>query len=299
MKLEYRTEILQMDPQFPFEVYCGSGFSAEDCQNGRDYMHRHRSLEINLCMQGSGHYIIDETEYEIQPYDLFIINDLEYHRALNESGNMQLLVIVFDADLVLSGSEDYALIRAFYEWKVGFRHRLSANFLLQDEIMSTMAEMDREWQQKKVGYRMVIKALLIKLLALLYRNFEAAEGYAEAVRRFQNAYVRLAPALTMIDARFRDDLTLNQLAESTHMNRNYFSTLFSQLMGCTVTEYISRRRLRHAAQLLVSTDSSVITIAMDSGYHNVSYFNRAFHKQYGMPPGKYREQARSSESRSR
>ena len=287
--MEYITEILQIDRDFPFAIFHGMGFSADDLKKGKAYMHRHHSLELNFCMWGHGKYIIGETEYDIEPYDLFIINDLEYHQAIRLSGDMRLLVVVFDADLVLSGGEDYALIRAFYEWKSGFKHRIPADSFLQEEVLPIATEMDREWQEKKIGHRMVIKALLIKLLAMLYRSFEGADGYAEAIRRFQGAYVRLAPAIAMIDARFAEALTLDMLADSVHMNRNYFSTVFSQLMGCTVTEYITRRRMRHALQLLMSTDDSVISIAMDSGFRNVSYFNRAFHKQYGVPPGKYRE----------
>jgi AraC-like DNA-binding protein len=159
-----------------------------------------------------------------------------------------------------------------------------------------MLELDREWRRKEVGYRMVVKALLLKLLAILYRSFERTEGFAESVRSFQHGYVRLAPAIAMIDNGFRDNLTLEQLAESVHMNRNYFSTVFPQVMGCTVSEYIIRRRLRNAVQLLAGTENSVVSIALDSGFQNVSYFSRTFRKQFGVSPGRYREQLRATDS---
>ena len=292
--MEYITEILQLDSQMPFAVFHGNGFSEQDVQDDKAYMHRHHSLEINFCLWGEGKYIIGEKEYEIHPYDMFIINDLEYHQAIDTSGKLQLLVVVFDADLVLSGGEDYALIRAFYERKTRFAHRISADIALIDEILPIAAEIDKEWQQKKIGYRMVLKALLIQLLAMIYRGFERAEGYAEAVRHFQSAYARLAPAIALIEDQFAENLPLERLAGTVHMNRNYFSTLFSQLMGCTVSDYILRRRLRHAMQLLMSTDDSIISIAMDSGFRSVSYFDRVFRKQFGVSPGKYRETVRDA-----
>ena len=293
--MDYRTELLHLDAHFPFAVYHGTGFSADDVEAGRTYMHRHHSLEINCCLQGQGRYVIGDTVYDIAPGDLFIINDLEYHQAINISGDMKLLVVVFDPDLVLSGGEDYALIRAFYEWKTGFKHRIAADSPMLSAIFPLLTEIDQEWQQQEVGYRMVLRALLLKLLAMLYRSFERTEGYAEKISRFQNGYVRLAPAIAMIDTRFAEPLTLEQLADSVHMNRNYFSTLFSQRMGCPASEYIVRRRLRHALQLLMGTDASVISIALDSGFRNVSYFNRAFKAQFGVSPGKYREQVRQTE----
>lgn len=295
--MEYRTEILHIDPQFPFAVYHGTGFSPEEYDSGASYMHRHHSLEINYCLRGQGRYMIGDQVYPIEPGDLFIINDLEYHQAINVSGDTQLLVIVFDADLVLSGGDDYALIRTFYEWKNGFKHRIAADSPIVADIAPILLEMDQEWKLQEIGCRLVLRGQLIRLLALLYRSFERTEGYGEHIRRFQSGYVRLSPALTMIDSQFRDSLTLEQLADSVHMNRNYFSTIFAQMMGCPVSEYLIRRRLHHAEQLLLSSDASVISIALDSGFRNVSYFSRSFHKHFGLSPGQYREQVRKEQSK--
>lgn len=293
--MEYRTEVLHIDPQFPFAVYHGTGFAPAEYENDISYMHRHHSLEINYCLRGQGRYLIGEQVYPVEPGDLFIINDLEYHQAINDSSDLQLLVIVFDADLVLSGGSDYALIRAFYEWKTGFKHRIAADSPVVTDSAPLLLEMDREWQQQEIGCHLVLRALLMKLLALLYRSFERTEGYGEHIRRFQSGYVRLSPALSMIDSQFRENLTLEQLAASVHMNRNYFSTIFAQMMGCPVSEYLIRRRLHHAEQLLLSSDASVISIALDAGFRNVSYFSRSFHKRFGLSPGQYREQLRKEQ----
>ncbi|MGN0752892.1 MAG: helix-turn-helix domain-containing protein [Aristaeellaceae bacterium] len=290
--MDYRTEVLHIDPQFPFAVYHGRGFSPDEYERGASYMHRHHSLEINYCLHGQGRYLIGEQVYPVEPGDLFFINDLEYHQAIDVSGDTRLLVIVFDADLVLSGGADYALIRTFYEWKTGFKHRIVADSPIVADIAPILLELDREWTQQEIACQLVIRALLIKLLALLYRGFERTEGYSEQTRQFQSGYVRLSPAMAMIDSQFREALTLEQLANSVHMNRNYFSTLFTRLMGCPVSEYLIRRRLHHAVQLLMSTDASVIAIALDSGFRNVSYFSRAFHRHFGLSPGRYREQVR-------
>ena len=290
--MNYRTDVLRIDPHFPFAIYRGSGYTVEQYQTGQSWMHKHHSLEINYVLHGCGRYEIGDQTYPIKKGDLFIINDLEYHQAVNESGDMQLLVIVFDSEMVLSGGEDYALVRAFYEWKSGFNHRIAAQTPAVTELIPILLELENEWQTKQDGYRLMIRALLLKLLAMLYRSFEHTEGYAQNIRQFQNGYVRMAPAILMMDHNFHEALTLEMLAQTVHMNRNYFSTLFTQLMGCTVSDYLIRRRLGNAASLLTSTDNSIISIAMDSGFRNVSYFNRAFRKRFGITPGQYRDQLR-------
>lgn len=293
--VNYRTDVLRIDPKFPFAIYRGSGYTMQQYENGQSWMHRHHSLEINYVLHGSGCYEIGDQRYPVETGDLFIINDLEYHQAVNESGHLLLMVLVFDSELVLSDGEDYALIRAFYEWKNGFKHRIPASSPIVADIVPLLLELDGEWNEKQLGYRMVIRALLLKLLAVLYRGFERTEGYAQNTRRFQNGYLRLAPAIALMESSFREPLTLEEISQTVHMNRNYFSTLFTQLMGCTVSDYLMRRRLKNAALLLVSTDQSVISVAMDSGFRNVSYFNRMFHKHFGLPPGGYRKQMRTEQ----
>ncbi len=286
--MNFLTSSTSLDPAFPFHLTCGNGFTMEHYENDTSYMHRHHCLELNLCLNGQGRYYIGEQEYPIETGDLFIINDLEYHQAINLSGNMKLLVLVFTPDMILKESADYNLIRTFYEWKRGFQHRITA----AEEAAALMLEMEREYREKKIGYQTILKATLLKLLALLYRSFAETESSAAQVRRFQTAYNTLAPAIFYIEQHLREPITLAQLAEAVSLNANYFSGLFSSLMGIRVSEYILQKRLKYAAGLLVSTDQSVLSVAMESGFGNISYFNRVFRKQFALTPGQYRKQIR-------
>lgn len=287
--MERITELLDLQKDFPFVVWQGRGFTRQEEAAGKVYLHNHHGLEINYCLEGKGQYVIGENSYPIEPGDVFIINNMEYHRAVNEDGRLKLLVIVFDAELVLSSSGDYSYIRAFYEWKPSFRHRLSGQEFVTEGIRTLLEEMSQEWENQDSGYRLVLKADLMKLLALIYRRFEQAEGYGEQILLFQNGRNRLAAALSLMENHFQEELSLAELAKSVHMNPNYFSGQFSSLMGCTVSEYLVRRRLEHAALLLVTTARDIAFVAMESGFRNVSYFNRAFRKHFGVTPGEYRK----------
>lgn len=291
--MEFRTEIVHFEPLVPFRIMYGKGITLEAYQTGAFYMHRHHCLEINYCVSGHGWYEIGDEKYPIEPGDIFIINNLEYHRAINEDGELQLLVLTFNADFVLGSDDDYLLLRAFYEWKTGLKHRIERNTSIAASITPFLLEIDQEWRQRVVGWKVVIKALLLKFLAILYRTFDQIEGGTESVRNFQNSYARIIPAISMIENHFREQLPLEQLAGVVHMNPNYFSTYFSNLMGCTLSEYLMHKRLQNATQLLVSTDNSVLSIAIESGFNSVNYFNRVFKKQYGISPNQYRKEGRA------
>lgn len=289
--MKHLTEVFRLDKKFPFTVFKGKGFSAEDVKNGNVYMHNHYCLEINLALSLGGTYYIGDNSYPINENDIFIINNYEYHYAANENDQMELMVIIFDPELVWQNEAmDYLYIKAFYEWKNGFKHRLNGESV-PPAVTEVIFEIEREWNEKSAGYQLVIKSLLIKLLALLYRRFEETSQYSEKIMRFQNEYIRIIDAVNYIDENFKEPVALKKLAETVHMNQNYFSTYFRNVMNCSVSTYIIRKRLKHACMLLSTTDDSIIEIALDSGFENVPYFNRTFKKHIGITPKEYRNNA--------
>ncbi len=83
-----------------------------------------------------------------------------------------------------------------------------------------------------------------------------------------------------------------------HMTGKRISTVFSTA-GTSVPEFIRECRLEHARQLMVERpDMTLVEIATASGFVHASTFTVDFKNKYGVPPTKYREQARSDELRS-
>ena len=64
---------------------------------------------------------------------------------------------------------------------------------------------------------------------------------------------------------------------------------FKNMTGSSFTSYVNDRRLAAAAENLRRTDHKIVTIAEDSGFSNLSNFNRQFKARYGMTPGEYRD----------
>ena len=294
--MNYITEVIVLDKEFPFRIGYGGGFSLQSIEENKAYMHNHQCLEINFCVSGEGQYTINKEDYPIEKDDLFIINNMEYHMARNISGDLQLMVIIFNPELVLAGSSDYQYIRAFYEWKNGFNHRLPGSIFATEEIKGILYAIQAEWDNQAEGWHLMVKSFLLMLLALIYRQFQNAQGYSQKAKDFQNAYLKLAPAVSYMETHFKENIPLGVLAREAHMSVNYFSSLFSQTMGSTVSEYLSHIRLKNACTLLLTTQNSILSIALESGFENISYFNRVFRKAFGMSPGAYRKSTSVSTS---
>ena len=74
---------------------------------------------------------------------------------------------------------------------------------------------------------------------------------------------------------------------------------FRHYLSDTPIGYLTRWRLQLAAQLLTSTSKGVAEVAGDVGYESEPSFNRAFKREFGVPPARYRSQAQSVRSRAR
>ncbi len=98
--------------------------------------------------------------------------------------------------------------------------------------------------------------------------------------------------LLSVDMDLSRTLTLQYFAENLNVNRSYLSNLFRREVGMTITDYVTDRRIRTAADLLLTTSNPVKTVAKQVGIMDVHYFSRIFKRKMGMPPSQYREEKR-------
>jgi len=92
-----------------------------------------------------------------------------------------------------------------------------------------------------------------------------------------------------VGAHLEEPIGLKEAASIAHMNVSYFSVLFKEQCGMTFREYVIRRRVAKAKELLLSTDLSVEEIAAKVGYRNAKHFVEMFKEQTGMSPARYRK----------
>lgn len=105
----------------------------------------------------------------------------------------------------------------------------------------------------------------------------------------KNYSLLIQKVLTIIDADLTADLGLKHLAEILNVNASYLSALFKKETGKTLTDYVTRKRVDHAAFLLRSTSLQIQTVAQQCGVFDVNYFAKIFKKYTGKSPKEYRE----------
>lgn len=100
--------------------------------------------------------------------------------------------------------------------------------------------------------------------------------------------VLVQKVLLAVDMDLSQHLTLQYFADSLNVNDSYLSNLFRKEVGVTLTDYVTDRRVRRAADLLLTTQHPIKTVAKQVGIADVHYFSRIFKKRMGKPPTQYR-----------
>jgi transcriptional regulator GlxA family with amidase domain len=95
-----------------------------------------------------------------------------------------------------------------------------------------------------------------------------------------------------INAHYREEIRLSDLANLIKMTPVAFSRFFKLRTGEGLTDYIIAMRLGHAARLLVDSTMSISEICYACGFNNLSNFNRIFKKKKGCSPKEFRENYR-------
>jgi AraC family L-rhamnose operon regulatory protein RhaS len=88
--------------------------------------------------------------------------------------------------------------------------------------------------------------------------------------------------------RFFEATDLDHVAAELGMSRRCFTYLFRLTAGASWSAYLRRLRIEYACQLLQQTTRSILAIAFESGYEDLSSFYRAFKRQKGLPPREWR-----------
>lgn len=95
---------------------------------------------------------------------------------------------------------------------------------------------------------------------------------------------------------YREDISIQNLAEHCSINANYASQIFKQATGITFVSYLTNLRIEHAVWLLTNTTQTVYAISSQIGYNDYFYFAKVFKKVKGCTPSSFRKQIEASQT---
>ena len=167
--------------------------------------------------------------------------------------------------------------------EMGFADFAFANNIVNEEIKKTF---QRLYSAAKAPWdgddRCSI--LLYEYIMHIRNAFRTNEKYGKMTTKGI-----LFKPLQYIEKHYTDEITLEQLADISNVSKQHFCRVFKAQMKMRPMEYISRKRVTQAKELLLSTSKSIEEIAKLAGYDNPTYFGMVFKKYEGMTPTDYRK----------
>jgi AraC-like DNA-binding protein len=97
-------------------------------------------------------------------------------------------------------------------------------------------------------------------------------------------------AIAFIQQHYHEPITLQELADTLGVSKNYLGRIFHQEVGLTPWEYLIRYRVLRAKELLLTTGATVAEVAARVGFDTATYFNRIFQREVGCSPRAFRAQ---------
>ncbi|WNS79004.1 response regulator [Domibacillus sp. DTU_2020_1001157_1_SI_ALB_TIR_016] len=115
------------------------------------------------------------------------------------------------------------------------------------------------------------------------------EKIVDANTKMDSAKGTIRKAISYIDQHLKDEFTLKDVATHVHLNPSYFSVLFKEQVNMNFSEYVTRRRIQRAKELVITTNLPINEIAEEAGYKTSKYFIKIFKEIEGMTPSAYRK----------
>ncbi|WP_426351091.1 AraC family transcriptional regulator [Alloiococcus sp. CFN-8] len=102
-------------------------------------------------------------------------------------------------------------------------------------------------------------------------------------------YSNIQKAIDFIEINLQEDIKLEEIAKASGYSIPHFYRVFAPLVGCSVKEYVRKRKLSNAAYDLATSKRSITDIAFDYGYGSHEAFTRTFKLTYGKSPSSFRK----------
>ena len=246
--------------------------------------HTHQFSELFYVLSGKGMFYVEGNEIPVAPDDLIIINPHVEHTE-KTLPNDPMEYIVFGVEgLAFSFSRpqnDDAKGYSFYSYG-----SIKKQFINFSQLMI------KEFQEKKPGFEIVCHGLLQVLLVYISREQNVSVISDSSFQLSKEC----ALAKRYIDANYSKNITLDLLADITHINKFYLAHSFAECMGQSPISYLTAKRLSASKELLVSSNHSIAQVASSTGFSSQSYFSQIFRKETGMTPQQYRKSHAASKA---
>ena len=233
-------------------------FAGAECDNVCN-VHFHRKVEVMYVLEGEKKIFASGKELTLRGDNIYFANSYEMHGYAESPGSRQT-VIVFPN----------LMLRDFYD-------------VFGDKIMNGCVGDDARFCRSVLPHfealaegkcnKLVMQAHCDMLLGSVAEKL----GYSEGTRGRQGFVDGL---LAYINEHYADEINLDVMAEHFGYSKYYFSRMFNDALGTSITDYVSAVRLMHTLETMKSKGCTASEAALECGFSSIPTFYRVLKKNY-------------------
>ena len=240
---------------------------------------------LHFIRSGKGYLCAGDDEYEISANNLFLIRPQEITRYWSDAEDPW----------------EYYWIGFEGEWAEEILRRIG--FEDKNVRVKEMSEPEKvfEWLERTANSAFEAGNLDANFLAVfsgMLMTLETLTGHTDTVLprarssagQLGTEYTRII--LSIIRNSYKEQLSIQSIAEKVNLNRSYMTELFKRDMGVSIKQYLTDYRLERVKLELLKSDRSIKEIAPDCGFTDPLYLSRVFKEKYGVCPNEWRNAMR-------
>ena len=272
--------------EFPYNTYL--------CSIPLDFpgvpLHWHDEMELVVIKKGQGYVSVDFDKHLVHSGDIIMICPGCLHAIEQDASyKMEYENIIFKPELLSSGANDLCMLqymKPLLDGTLPVEQFLTPAHEVFESLSNCIRQIDLVCADQTTGWQLAVKSALFYFFFLLISE---RQKKTVSISHNPKSLEKMKTVLKYVEEHYTEKLTIDDMAKLTFYSKSHFMKFFKVHMGTGFTEYLNDYRLTMAARLLKSSDESILMIAEESGFDNLSYFNRIFKRKYGVSPGSYRK----------
>lgn len=267
-----------------------------------DYMvvttHWHEEAELTLITKGRCLYQIDLIDYEVKEGDLLFIPPLLLHSisrgdvktdermeiGRENNGNEEAASVTYVFHMNFLGGNSTDICSTRYLTPIMNREVTMPCLITQSHpayasLRKIFDQANTLYDGAPDGYELALKALFLQAVFLLLQYSEKNTS-----SNIGSSSDKLKHVLDYIELHYEESISISELAKLCFFSDYHFMRFFKKHMNMTCVEYINNLRLEKSVELFEQGNTSILDVSLSVGFHNLSYFHRAFKKKYHMTP---------------
>ena len=244
--------------------------------------HNHSAAEICLTLEGVVDYTVQDTVYHVRKGEVLIIPS-EMPHSLTMGENSSRYIYLYETDLLYEMRDIKAMLQQFR--RMFYLHDGSDVHM---RIRETLLKAQAVYERGEVMWNTTCYEYILRMYAALGQHYLLNSRILQRGTVYTVDSEVITAAMGFINTHFREDLSLDDVAEFAGFSRYYFSRSFKKQTGYSFKDYLCQKRLQVAMDLLTRTNTPMRDVAIESGFGSVATFNRVFREKKGCTPTQYR-----------